>query len=193
MATDTESGELSPAKTRNPLETGPFVLRTLLEDAPLNPDGAQDDVTVNCVDYFGLQSSLHYNPLGRKTDTTRAQSICRYFSLGAPAFRPYSPRSSRSEWKPRLHPRLATTPCMPGGPLRVQCFPPRSPADPASACYRQSLYSVQLDRDLLLSTRTKPGVWFYTSQELQLDWGCRLERRRRQQRSVRRHRSAIAK
>ncbi|KAF3760136.1 hypothetical protein M406DRAFT_296782 [Cryphonectria parasitica EP155] len=34
-------------------ETGPFVLRTLLDDVPLSEDGDNDDVKINCVDYLG--------------------------------------------------------------------------------------------------------------------------------------------
>lgn len=33
-------------------EDGPFVLRPLVEDVPLSADGSQDDVKINCVDYY---------------------------------------------------------------------------------------------------------------------------------------------
>lgn len=36
--------------------TGPFVLRTLLEDVPLSEDGDNDDVKINFVEYLGKAS-----------------------------------------------------------------------------------------------------------------------------------------
>ena len=36
--------------------TGPFVLRTLLEDVPLSEDGDNDDVKINFVEYLGKTS-----------------------------------------------------------------------------------------------------------------------------------------
>lgn len=44
---DTSSG------ARRPPATGPFVLRTLLEDVPLSEDGDNDDVKINFVEYLG--------------------------------------------------------------------------------------------------------------------------------------------
>lgn len=38
---------------RRQLATGPFVLRTLLEDVPLSEDGDNDDVKINFVEYLG--------------------------------------------------------------------------------------------------------------------------------------------
>ncbi|KAH8815843.1 hypothetical protein F5884DRAFT_696562 [Xylogone sp. PMI_703] len=35
-----------------PAETGPFVLRTLIEDLPLSADGDRDDIEINCVEYL---------------------------------------------------------------------------------------------------------------------------------------------
>ena len=35
-------------------ETGPFVLRSLLEDLPLSADGDRDDVEINCVEFLGM-------------------------------------------------------------------------------------------------------------------------------------------
>lgn len=40
--------------------TGPFVLRTLLEDVPLSEDGDNDDVKINFVEYLG--KALHAIP-----------------------------------------------------------------------------------------------------------------------------------
>lgn len=47
---DTSSG------ARRPPATGPFVLRTLLEDVPLSEDGDNDDVKINFVEYLGKAS-----------------------------------------------------------------------------------------------------------------------------------------
>jgi vacuolar protein sorting-associated protein 3 len=35
------------------LERGPFVLRPLLENVPLSTDGTEEDIQINCVDYYG--------------------------------------------------------------------------------------------------------------------------------------------
>jgi vacuolar protein sorting-associated protein 3 len=34
-------------------ETGPFVLRSLLEDVPLSAEGEKDDIEINCVEFLG--------------------------------------------------------------------------------------------------------------------------------------------
>lgn len=34
-------------------EDGPYILRSLLDNVPLSADGAQEDIKINCVDYFG--------------------------------------------------------------------------------------------------------------------------------------------
>lgn len=34
-------------------ESGPFVLRSLLDNVPLSADGGQEDIKINCVDYYG--------------------------------------------------------------------------------------------------------------------------------------------
>lgn len=36
-------------------EDGPYVLRPLLDDVPLSEDGSHDDISINCVDYFGMR------------------------------------------------------------------------------------------------------------------------------------------
>lgn len=38
---------------RSALETGPFVLRPLLQDVPLSAEGTDEDIKINCVDYHG--------------------------------------------------------------------------------------------------------------------------------------------
>lgn len=35
-------------------ETGPFVLRSLLEDLPLSAEGDRDDIEINCVEFLGM-------------------------------------------------------------------------------------------------------------------------------------------
>lgn len=59
-----KAGSFSGAKQE--LETGPFVLRSLLDHVPLSEDGDNDDIKINCVDYLGkssLQSSHSINIL----------------------------------------------------------------------------------------------------------------------------------
>lgn len=51
-----EAGSGSGAKRELQLHTGPFVLRTLLDDVPLSEDGEHDDIKINCVDYLGVYS-----------------------------------------------------------------------------------------------------------------------------------------
>jgi hypothetical protein len=34
-------------------ETGPFVLRSLLEDVPLSAEGENNDIKINCVEFLG--------------------------------------------------------------------------------------------------------------------------------------------
>lgn len=55
MASDAQDDERVREENEQPdLETGPFVLRTLLKDVPLSGDGAKDDdVKINCVEYLG--------------------------------------------------------------------------------------------------------------------------------------------
>lgn len=53
MASDPKSQGSSEDGRRGQPMTGPFVLRTLLDNVPLSEDGADDDVKINCVDYLG--------------------------------------------------------------------------------------------------------------------------------------------
>ena len=39
-------------------ETGPYVLRSLLEDLPLSADGSRDDIEITCVEFLGMQLDL---------------------------------------------------------------------------------------------------------------------------------------
>ena len=62
MASNTTTGgeaALSASGHHQPLEAGPFVLRTLLDEVPLSADGPHDDIKINCVDYLGM---LHMSP-----------------------------------------------------------------------------------------------------------------------------------
>ncbi|KAH8204088.1 hypothetical protein TruAng_001770 [Truncatella angustata] len=54
MASDAQDDERTQGDPIQPnLESGPFVLRSLLNDVPLSADGAtDDDVKINCVDYL---------------------------------------------------------------------------------------------------------------------------------------------
>ncbi|KKY34768.1 putative tgf beta receptor associated protein [Diaporthe ampelina] len=47
-----DKADTSSGARRQPA-TGPFVLRTLLEDVPLSEDGDNDDVKINFVEYLG--------------------------------------------------------------------------------------------------------------------------------------------
>lgn len=42
------------AQRRTGTETGPFVLRSLLEDLPLSADGDRDDIEIKCVEFLGI-------------------------------------------------------------------------------------------------------------------------------------------
>ena len=55
MASDVQDARKPPRKPgSSKLETGPYVLRTLLKDVPLSADGGNDDdVKINCVEYLG--------------------------------------------------------------------------------------------------------------------------------------------
>lgn len=47
----------SPRKVeRATLETGPYVLRSLLEDLPLSADGDRNDIEITCVEFLGMDS-----------------------------------------------------------------------------------------------------------------------------------------
>ncbi|KAH8652502.1 hypothetical protein BX600DRAFT_501760 [Xylariales sp. PMI_506] len=54
MASDAQDEERPPQKrSQADLESGPFVLRTLLQQVPLSADGEQNsDIKINCVDYL---------------------------------------------------------------------------------------------------------------------------------------------
>lgn len=56
MGLDSQSSDAaaaSPQGAKQELQTGPFVLRTLLDNVPLSEDGDHDSIKINCVDYLG--------------------------------------------------------------------------------------------------------------------------------------------
>jgi hypothetical protein len=61
-------------------EDGPFVLRSLLDDVPLSTDGSQNDVKINCVEYYGAFKACWPKPTGsvltllQSTISTSAQA-----------------------------------------------------------------------------------------------------------------------
>ncbi|KAK8058694.1 hypothetical protein PG994_009142 [Apiospora phragmitis] len=64
MASDVQNVKPPPRKPNySNLETGPYVLRTLLKDIPLSADGGNDDdIKINCVEYLGTSASevIHF-------------------------------------------------------------------------------------------------------------------------------------
>ncbi|UNI24441.1 hypothetical protein JDV02_010184 [Purpureocillium takamizusanense] len=53
MTTQERGGAESPHRTLKPhREDGPYVLRPLLDNVPLSADGPQDDIKINCVEYY---------------------------------------------------------------------------------------------------------------------------------------------
>jgi hypothetical protein len=53
-ANDPEELSSSSVERATP-ETGPYVLRALLEDLPLSADGDRDDIEITCVEFLGTQ------------------------------------------------------------------------------------------------------------------------------------------
>jgi hypothetical protein len=50
-----EAQKSSSKKRKQPTpETGPFVLRNLIEDLPLAAEGDRDDIEINCVEFLGM-------------------------------------------------------------------------------------------------------------------------------------------
>jgi vacuolar protein sorting-associated protein 3 len=55
-------------------ETGPFVLRSLLEDVPLSAEGGNDDIEINCVEFLG--ECAYCKATGSLYDACFYPSIC---------------------------------------------------------------------------------------------------------------------
>lgn len=53
QSSDAAAAAASPRGAKQELQTGPFVLRTLLDNVPLSEDGDHDSIKINCVDYLG--------------------------------------------------------------------------------------------------------------------------------------------
>ena len=50
-----DPGELPSSSVDRAIpETGPYVLRTLIEDLPLSADGDRDDIEITCVEFLGV-------------------------------------------------------------------------------------------------------------------------------------------
>lgn len=45
----------SPRGANRELQTGPYLLRTLLDGVPLSEDGDNDDININFVEFLGRQ------------------------------------------------------------------------------------------------------------------------------------------
>lgn len=50
----------SPTRQPLPVGSGPFTLRSLLEDVPLVTDETGDDVKITCVDYLGTHRAVRF-------------------------------------------------------------------------------------------------------------------------------------
>lgn len=50
---ETELPVSAPQRKQIP-ETGPFVLRSLLEDVPLSADGDRGGIEITCVEFLGM-------------------------------------------------------------------------------------------------------------------------------------------
>ena len=58
MASNDQEVRLSSTKRYEAHETGPFILRSLIEDLPLSADGDQDGIEINCVEFLGISQIL---------------------------------------------------------------------------------------------------------------------------------------
>ncbi|KAB5575918.1 hypothetical protein GE09DRAFT_1093922 [Coniochaeta sp. 2T2.1] len=99
MDSEHESSAPSPAPeaqqaARPILETGPFVLRPLLQDVPLSAEGTNEDIKINCVDYHdgnlyvGTSASelLHFFQVPPDPDNSNAPPTFILASRLQPAF-----------------------------------------------------------------------------------------------------------
>jgi hypothetical protein len=54
-----DSGELPSSNVERAIpETGPYVLRILLEDLPLSVGGDRDDIEITCVEFLGTRFGI---------------------------------------------------------------------------------------------------------------------------------------
>ena len=105
-------------ETRLPvLHTGPFVLRSLLEDVPLSAEGERDDIEINCVEFLGEDS--HCVAMRSSRDVClftpssvlvlisgRPKSLHWNLCLGDPTFCTNTPRTCRPYREAFIYPRL---------------------------------------------------------------------------------------
>lgn len=121
-------------------ETGPFVLRSLLQEVPLSAEGDRDDIEINCVEFLGTcarrwhaKNGVCYtrtrNLLVQELTPPRPESIRWNFCFGTPplcttSFRPY-----RCIRHVNLYPSLKTSSSLSRAPNSSTT---RCPADPTS-------------------------------------------------------------
>ncbi|KPM43540.1 hypothetical protein AK830_g3004 [Neonectria ditissima] len=94
MTSDGPGNEPATSLCRASREDGPFVLRSLLDDVPLSPDGSQDDIKINCVDYLdnnlyvGTSASelLHFVQIPPDPSDRSGQPVYILASRLCPAF-----------------------------------------------------------------------------------------------------------
>lgn len=89
------------------LQTGPFVLRSLLDNVPLSEDGDNDDIKINCVDYLGMEG-FSISPCSNMLTLPFQRGI--YTSVP-------QPQSSSTSFK--------SLPVLPTSPLNPSSFSPR--------------------------------------------------------------------
>lgn len=68
-------------------ETGPYVLRSLLEDVPLSADGDRDDIDITCVEFLGVCNiSIIVPPVVHLLTRSRPKSLRGHIRLRTPPF-----------------------------------------------------------------------------------------------------------
>ncbi|KAK0720368.1 hypothetical protein B0H67DRAFT_599874 [Lasiosphaeris hirsuta] len=100
MASDLTRKQKHP----KPPGAGPYVLRPLLHDVPLSPDGgSSEDIKINCIDYFD----------GHLYIGTTASELIHYFQIPPDPTDPTS--SSQFIFASRIEPAYAEPPSSPSG------------------------------------------------------------------------------
>jgi hypothetical protein len=90
-------------------ETGPYILRSLLEDLPLSADGDRDDIEITCVEFLGMQLKV---PILPRPGPSRINGTFVYIQLLIPS------RWATLRWnlclrKTNVHPSLEATASIP--------------------------------------------------------------------------------
>jgi hypothetical protein len=78
-------------------ETGPYVLRGLLEDLPLSADGSRDDIDITCVEFLGMQLALLNLAFSGSLEIEgriRSHPTANSFQISTSTLEPPRPRSS---------------------------------------------------------------------------------------------------